>query len=103
MTIKKRKHKTVSVQSHKKLEELAILFKRPQTEILDDMIYYFYEIKTDPKDYKGFRDLFARWTKNQEKKLLYPLKEQSEKNAESLSYMNKKIDNMYKLLDSLTE
>lgn len=101
--VKKRKHKTVSLSSHKKLEKLSEMFDTPQTELLDDMIFYFYEIKTNPKEYKGFRDLFARWTKTQESKILYPIKNRVELNAENLSYLSKQMEDLKDMLDILTE
>lgn len=101
--LKKRKHKTVSLDSHRKLETLSVMFNKSQSELLDDMIFYFFEIKTDPKEYKGFRDLFARWTKTQEQKILYPIKNRVEQNAENLNSLYDVLEKIERNVDFISD
>ncbi len=103
MRSKNKKSVDISLEANELLDQMSKQFKRPKSLLLSDMIYYFSEIKTDPKDYTGFRDLFARWTKTQEQKILYPIKNQTEKNADSLNYLNDKLNKIHQLLDVLTE
>lgn len=97
--------KTISISntSHEKLVKMKAMHSLNFIKLIDAMTDYFYSTKINPEEYKGIRNLFVSFIRQQEKDYLKGIKSRVHSNALGLAEINKKVSEIANDIDFISE